>query len=31
MVIAVRELNQFRPTDTEQDRAPVAAGTQARA
>jgi acyl-CoA dehydrogenase len=31
MVIAVRELNRFRPTDGEQDRAPVAAGTQARA
>jgi acyl-CoA dehydrogenase len=31
MVIAVRELNRFRPTDGEQDRAPVAAATQARA
>jgi acyl-CoA dehydrogenase len=31
MVIAVRELNRFRPTDTEQDRAPVAAGTQSPA
>jgi acyl-CoA dehydrogenase len=31
MVIAVRELNRFRPTDGEQDRPPVAAGTQARA